>query len=84
MTRSRTPFTQAEMTRIIKAVRGAGLTVTGVRIDAAGFTVLTAEAPADGAADREDMAAQRRVEAYLDATYGDDAGPGVRLGKAKR
>lgn len=66
---------QADVTRAVRGARAAGLTVTGLRIDDAGVTVLTAEAPADGSADREDIAALRQAEAYLDATYGETENP---------
>lgn len=34
-------FTQAEITRAVRALVAAGLPVAGVRVDASGFTVLT-------------------------------------------
>lgn len=47
MSRRAARFTQAEVTRIIKAARDAGLSVTGVTVDSDGFTALTAEHPAE-------------------------------------
>lgn len=62
---------QADVKRAVRGAIAAGLTVTGVRVDGEGVTVLTAEAPAEGMADKEALAALRQVEAYLDATYGE-------------
>jgi hypothetical protein len=45
MVRSRAKFTQAEITRAVRALVSAGLRVSGLRVDADGFTVLTDTVP---------------------------------------
>lgn len=47
----RTRFTQAEVTRAVRAAESAGLFVTGVRIDDSGFTIMTDGARANSALD---------------------------------
>jgi hypothetical protein len=44
VTRRAARFTQADVARAVKAALGAGLPVTGIRVDAEGFTVLTESA----------------------------------------
>jgi hypothetical protein len=49
MTRRAARFSQVEVTRVVKGMLQAGLSVTEIRIDAEGFTVLTRKQPAHGA-----------------------------------
>lgn len=48
MTR-RAIVTQADVKRVVAGARAAGLTVTGVRVDETGLTILTDARPADAA-----------------------------------
>lgn len=47
MSRRAALSTQAEVTRIIKAERDAGLSVAGVTVESNGFTALTVEHPVE-------------------------------------
>lgn len=74
-------FRQSNITRAVRGAVAAGLPVSGVRIDAAGITILTM-APAPPAASRleEDAAALDMALGISPPEQG--GGPGVRSRKA--
>lgn len=81
MTRRAARFTQADVARAVKATLAAGLTVTGIRVDAEGFTVLT-EATRSTARPGPDMAlGAKAIKAALKKARADALG--VRTKRAK-
>jgi hypothetical protein len=62
---------QADVKRAVRGAIAAGLTVTGVRVDDAGVTVLTAETPLADPGGAVGVAL-RQAEARLDELYGED------------
>jgi hypothetical protein len=70
MPRGRSRFTQADVTRAIKAVLGAGLPVTGIRLDADGFTVLTGQSHPIAGRTSEAKNALDAAMAHLQTVYG--------------
>lgn len=48
MSRRRAAFCQDDVTRVARGLIAAGVPVTGARVDASGFTILTAHPPQIG------------------------------------